>query len=235
MQKLEEIALLEEPFLNINCAHLQSFNEELYKQLICYPQELLPVFDMAANEMFFEKNSGVVLNHQIQVRPFNVTTTKSMRELNPEDVDQLVTVHGMVIRTSNIIPEMREGFFKCTMCSHTSTSEIERGRITEPTLCTQCNNKFCFTLIHNRSTFSDKQMVKLQESPDDMTAGSTPQTVVLFAHNDLVDAVHPGDRVAVTGIYRAVPFQINPRMSNVKSVYRTHIDVIHFRKQDSKR
>lgn len=78
-------------------------------------------------------------------------------------------------------------------------------------------------------------MVKLQESPDDMTAGSTPQTVVLFAHNDLVDAVHPGDRVAVTGIYRAVPFQINPRMSNVKSVYRTHIDVIHFRKQDSKR
>lgn len=34
---------------------------------------------------------------------------------------------------------------------------------------------------------------------DDMPAGQTPHTVVLFAHNDLVDAVQPGDRVTVTG------------------------------------
>lgn len=32
-----------------------------------------------------------------------------------------------------------------------------------------------------------------------MPAGQTPHTVVLFAHNDLVDAVQPGDRVTVTG------------------------------------
>ncbi len=32
-----------------------------------------------------------------------------MRNLNPEDIDQLITISGMVIRTSHIIPEMREG------------------------------------------------------------------------------------------------------------------------------
>lgn len=32
-----------------------------------------------------------------------------------------------------------------------------------------------------------------------MPAGQTPHTVVLFAHNDLVDKVQPGDRVHVTG------------------------------------
>lgn len=37
------------------------------------------------------------------------------------------------------------------------------------------------------------------------------------------------------GIYRAVPIRVNPRVSNVKSVYKTHIDVIHYRKTDSKR
>ncbi|NXS10462.1 MCM4B factor, partial [Neodrepanis coruscans] len=37
------------------------------------------------------------------------------------------------------------------------------------------------------------------------------------------------------GIYRAVPIRINPRVSSVKSVYKTHIDVIHYRKTDSKR
>lgn len=50
------------------------------------------------------------------------------------------------------------------------------------------------TLIHNRSLFADKQMIKLQESPDDMPPGQTPNTVILNAHNDLVDAVQPGDR-----------------------------------------
>lgn len=37
------------------------------------------------------------------------------------------------------------------------------------------------------------------------------------------------------GIYRAVPIRVNPRVSSVKSVYKTHIDVIHYRKTDSKR
>lgn len=77
--------------------------------------------------------------------------------------------------------------------------------------------------------------IKLQESPEDMPAGQTPHTIVLFAHNDLVDKVQPGERVNVTGIYRAVPIRINPRVSNVKSVYKTHIDVIHYRKTDAKR
>lgn len=93
-------------------------------------------------------------------------------------------------------------------------------------------------------------MVKIQESPgkdlycltkllrlnnmfpEDMPAGQTPHTVIVFAHNDLVDKVQPGDRVTVTGIYRAVALRVNPMVSNVKSVYRTHIDVVHYRKVD---
>lgn len=70
---------------------------------------------------------------------------------------------------------------------------------------------------------------------EDMPAGQTPHTVVMYAHNDLVDKVQPGDRVTVTGIYRATPLRVNPRMRNVKSVYKTHIDVVHFRKVHDKR
>lgn len=70
---------------------------------------------------------------------------------------------------------------------------------------------------------------------DDMPAGQTPHNVQLYAHNDLVDKVQPGDRVAVTGIYRAIPLRSHPRMRNVNSVYRTHIDVVHYRKMDDKR
>ncbi|MPC11434.1 DNA replication licensing factor MCM4 [Portunus trituberculatus] len=235
LQKLEEIHTLEEPFMNVNCGHLHQFDTDLYRQLVCYPQEVIPSLDMAINEMFFERYPDTILEHQIQVRPFNADKTKNMRSLNPEEIDQLITISGMVIRTSNLIPEMQEAFFKCHVCAFTTTVEIDRGRIAEPTVCSFCNTSHSFTLIHNRSRFSDKQMVKLQESPEDMPAGQTPHTVLLYAHNDLVDKVQPGDRVTVTGIYRAVPLRLNPRVRNLKSVYKTHIDVVHFRKVDTKR
>ena len=109
------------------------------------------------------------------------------------------------------------------------------GRIIEPTVCERCSTNFSFRLVHNRSQFIDKQQIKLQESPDDMPAGQTPYTVLLYACADLVDNVQPGDRITVTGIYRATPVRLNPKQRNVKSVYRTHIDVVHFRKVDTKR
>lgn len=235
MQRLAEINVTEDPYMNINCGHIQQFDEDLYRQLVCYPQEVIPTFDMAVNEMFFEKYPDMVLAHQIQVRPFNADKTRNMRALNPEDIDQLITITGMVIRTSSLMPEMAEALFRCSVCHLTATVEVERGRIAEPTLCTNCNTNHSFTMIHNRSKFSDKQMIKLQESPDDMPAGQTPHTVVLYAHGDLVDKVQPGDRISVTGIYRAVPVKVNPLVRNIKSIYKTHIDVVHFRRTDARR
>jgi len=229
-QRLEEISMICEPFLEVNMNHMLQFDEELYRQLVCYPQEVIPVLDMAVNEMYFAKYPDSELPHQIQVRPFNAEKTSNMRELNPADIDQLITINGMVIRSSNLIPEMAEAFFQCSNCKYTCEVEIERGRIAEPTLCPHCNTNHSFALVHNRSKFTDKQMIKLQESPDDMPAGQTPHTVVLYVHGDLVDKVQPGDRVGVTGIYRAVPQRSNPKMRNLNSVYKTHIDVVHFRK-----
>ena len=52
----------------------------------------------------------------LQVRTFNVDKTKNMRMLNPEDIDQLITISGMVIRTSPLIPEMREVDPKTAVC-----------------------------------------------------------------------------------------------------------------------
>nr|QIC49964.1 DNA replication licensing factor MCM4 [Actinia equina] len=235
LQRLDEIHVLETPFLNIDCCQLKQFDSDLYRQLVCYPQEVIPTFDMAVNEIFFEKYPDAQLEHQIQVRTCNVDKTKNMRALNPEDIDTLITISGMVTRTSQIIPEMREAFFQCYVCKSTARVEIDRGRIAEPTICRHCNTNHSMMIVHNRSQFSDKQIVKLQESPDDMPAGQTPHTIMLYAHNDLVDGVQPGDRVMVTGIYRATPMRVNPRQRNVKAVYKTYIDVIHYKKADKKK
>ncbi|VDN33411.1 unnamed protein product [Gongylonema pulchrum] len=170
--------------------------------------DIIPYLDLTVNEIFAEKYQKVLYS-PIEVRPFNAEKTRNMRALNPGDVDQLITISGMVTRKSPPIPEMRQAYFQCNTCN--------------------------FSLIHNRSLFMDKQIVKLQESPDDMPAGQTPYTVTLFAHGDLVERVQPGDRVSVTGIYRALPARINPRIRTVSSVYRASIDVLHFRKTDQSR
>lgn len=75
------------------------------------------------------------------------------------DIDQLITISGMVIRTSQLIPEMQEAFFQCQVCAYSTRVEVDRGRIAEPAVCRHCNNTHSLALVHNRSVFSDKQMV----------------------------------------------------------------------------
>lgn len=68
-----------------------------------------------------------------------------------------------------------------------------------------------------------------------MPAGETPCTIALYVRDDLVDSVQPGDRVQITGIYRAIPLRANPRTRNFKSVYKTYVEALHFKKADVKR
>lgn len=68
-----------------------------------------------------------------------------------------------------------------------------------------------------------------------MPAGETPCTIALYVRDDLVDSVQPGDRVQITGIYRAIPLRVNPRTRNFKSVYKTYVEALHFKKADTKR
>ncbi|KIH46872.1 hypothetical protein ANCDUO_23071 [Ancylostoma duodenale] len=197
--------------------------------------DVIPYLDMTVNEIYQEKYNRVLAT-PIELRPFNADKTRNMRSLNPCDIDQLITITGMVTRTSSLIPEMRMGFFQCSVCKFCVESEVDRGRIEEPTVCTNCSNTMCFQLIHNRSIFLDKQIIKLQESPDDMPSGQTPHTVTVFAHGHLVESVQPGDRVTLTGIFRVQASKVvNPRQRNLMAVYRTNVDALHFRKTDSSR
>lgn len=41
------------------------------------------------------------------MRVFNLEKSRTIRDLNPEDIDTLVSVQGMVTRTSPVIPELK--------------------------------------------------------------------------------------------------------------------------------
>ncbi|RDW77964.1 putative DNA replication licensing factor mcm4 [Coleophoma crateriformis] len=171
------------------------------------------------------------------VRPFGLDATVNMRDLNPSDVDKVVAVKGLVIRTSPILPDMDAAFFKCQVCNHTVLISLDRGRISEPTECPRavCKSPNSMQIVHNRSNFRDKQIIKLQETPDSVPAGQTPHSVSLCAHDSLVDMCKAGDRVEITGVFRAMPIRVNPRQRTLKSIMKTYIDVLHIQKVDKKR
>lgn len=63
-------------------------------------------------------------------------------------------------------------------------------------MCPICVCKLLGSIIYLR--FADKQIVRLQETPDAIPDGETPHTVSLLMHDKLVDAAKPGDRVEVS-------------------------------------
>ncbi|KAK4139056.1 MCM2/3/5 family-domain-containing protein, partial [Dichotomopilus funicola] len=178
-----------------------------------------------------------VIKQQYLVRPWGTDKSINLRDLNPSDMDKLISIKGLVIRATPVIPDMKSAFFKCGTCGHSVSVELDRGKIREPTECprARCKQKNSMQIIHNRCLFEDKQVIKLQETPDAVPAGQTPHSVSVCVYNELVDFCKAGDRVELTGIYKVTPVRVNPRMRTVKSVHKTYVDVVHVQKVDKKR
>lgn len=126
---------------------------------------------------------------------------------------------------------MKVAFFRCLTCNHTVQVEIDRGKIDEPQRCPRdvCATLGTMSLVHNRCEFADRQVIRLQETPDAVPDGQTPHTVSLSVYDELVDVSKPGDRLVVTGIFRSVPVRVNPRQRAMKSLFKTFLDVVHVR------
>lgn len=56
----------------------------------------------------------------------------------------------------------------------------------------------------------------MQENPNAIPEGETPHAVSMNAFDALLDVCKPGDRITVTGIYKAVPMRISPRLRALK-------------------
>lgn len=151
--------------LNLDARNLKSYppTRKLWHQLQAYPNEIIPIMDVAIKDVMLELAEKKMAEMRVQlsqqrgapsrnrdgsslppmlssdaptpgapspapfadipnlvsevdqltynVRPFGLDNTINLRELNPGDMDKLVSVKGLVIRTTPIIPDMKDG--KC--------------------------------------------------------------------------------------------------------------------------
>ncbi|KRZ73116.1 DNA replication licensing factor MCM4 [Trichinella papuae] len=232
LELLKNVHLSESTSFEINLQHLKQFDEALYYLVLTYPADVIPYLDYVANNIY-AKHFPTGRRNELQVRPYNGDRIQCMRALDPKDVNRLVTMNGLVTRSTGIIPEMRCGFFECAICKSSTMVENEMGFIKEPDYCESCQTKNTFVLICNKSLFLSRQLIKLQEFPDEMPPGQAPLSITLHAHGALVDTVQPGDRVTVCGIYRANPVRERSNFRGCRPVLKVHVDVLHFQKMEA--
>jgi DNA replication licensing factor MCM4 len=152
--QIREIKITEQYILNLDGSHINSFDRSLYLQLINYPNEMIPIMDIVTNQIYselnFQNSEQKPHSNLIQVRIFNLLTTSRIRDLGPNDIDKLIMIRGISVRNSEIIPEMREAFFRCLICGRVENSTLQRSKIIEPNECKGCKSKASFELVHNR-------------------------------------------------------------------------------------
>ncbi|ODA79592.1 hypothetical protein RJ55_05186 [Drechmeria coniospora] len=252
-EALENMLLLGTTRLYVDIADLNLYppTRKMWHQIQAYPQEIVPVMDQSVHDLMVEiarneaLTASMIPQHRVQRRnsshPWKTRLlhrfTSECQYSQETDMDRLICIKGLVIRTTPVIPDMKDAFFRCNVCNHSVNVGLDRGKIREPTECPRqiCDSKNSMQIVHNRCSFEDKQVIKLQETPDAVPAGQTPHSVSVCVYNELVDFCKAGDRVELTGIFRVSPVRVNPRQRALKSVYKTYVDVLHVQKVDKKR
>lgn len=196
MRKLKQIKETDQYFVVINAQHLLEFQENLYWQLITFPADIIACFDKSLNDIykdyFLNDHERVTFDKSIYTQIVNLLEISKVRDLKPDNINRLIAIKGIVIRTSDIYPEMKEAVFRCATCGFKKESMIERGRVDEPLICTRCQQRYSFSIEHNLCYFSDKQFIKLQETPEQVPEGETPIHVNLIIYDDMADSCKPG-------------------------------------------
>jgi DNA replication licensing factor MCM4 len=230
MQKLRQVKEVDQFFVVIDAEHIFDFNEQLYSLLILFPADIILLLDKIVTEIyrfdFLDDRERVMFDKSILTQIINLQEQFRLRALDSKHINKLVSIKGIVIRTSSINPEMKEAHFQCASCNYSVDVPVDKGRIDEPKICPRCQSKGTFQLNHNLSLFTDQQQIKLQEQTDQVPEGETPTHVNLICYDDMVDSCKPGDSIIITGIYRAQPQRVTRNKRMLFARFRNYIDVV---------
>lgn len=198
--------------LIVDYIDLDSYNPLLAKEITHKPDEYLEAFNEAVLSVLREIHPDYEqeIHEKIRVRIGNYTVQKGLREINADLINKLVSISGMVVRSSEVKPLAKKIAYKCTNCSTVTDAQLKGLVMKKPVKCPACSEKE-LEMDPESSLFIDFQMVRLQELPEDLPAGQLPHYIEVTVMSDLVDQCRPGDRIMLTGIIRIEQEQLVPQ------------------------
>ncbi|WP_284006556.1 AAA family ATPase [Haloarcula pelagica] len=162
------------------------------EQLQEYAEEALRLYDLPVD----------VSLGQAHVRVQNLPDSEDIREIRHEHHGNLIAVQGIVRKATDVRPKVIEAAFECQRCGTLTRIPQSTGDFQEPHECQGCERQGPFRLNTEQSQFIDAQKIRVQESPEGLRGGETPQSIDINVEDDITGTVTAGDHVRVTGVLK---------------------------------
>jgi len=194
--------------------------ESICDGLLQGPAERLPAYEAQLKALVEEENPSYGKDaKQLTDRDFHIGVEGSFgsnhvspRELRSPLLAQLVCLEGIVTKAAQMKPKVVRSVHYCPATQQSIEREYRdatsfRGMPTGSTYPTKDDNGNLLETEFGLSKYSDHQKLIIQEMPERAPPGQLPCAVEVTVSNDLCDLCKPGDRVTLSGVYRALPSQ----------------------------
>lgn len=188
--------------------HNNTLQEAISEHYLRFEQTLKSALQQFASQHSRRVQSqNEKLTKDIWLAFHNLPRIHKLRELDTFQIGKLISVSGVVTRTSEVRPELLSGNFKCLDCGAVIKNVEQQFKYTQPLLCTNatCSNSDRFTLVRGESTFVDWQRVRMQENSNEIPAGSLPRTLDIILRHEIVESARAGDKCIFTGTVVVIP------------------------------
>ncbi len=157
-----------------------------------YAEEALRLYDLPAD----------VSLGRAHVRIENLPESIDIRGIRVHDdhIGKLVSVQGIVRKATDVRPKVTEAAFECQRCGTMTYIPQSDGGFQEPHECQGCERQGPFRVNFDQSEFIDSQKLRIQESPEGLRGGETPQSLDVDIVDDITGKVSPGDHVTCVGV-----------------------------------
>jgi len=211
-KKLKEVKKLAEHYpekksLLIDYEELERFSPEVAEELIKNPDEIIDLFEQAIYSM---EIPTLIESPRYHVRFMNLPKEKGytlmVKDITSEYVNKLISVEGIVNKSSDVLPKVYNAKFICNKCGEEHFEFQPTRFLREPLMCKNCRKRD-FRFVPEDSEWTDVQRLEIQEPLELLRGGEEARRIEIWLEDDLVDLVKPGDKVIITGIVRLRPPQ----------------------------
>jgi replicative DNA helicase Mcm len=161
-------------------------------QLREYAEEALRLYDLPVD----------VSLGQAHVRVRGLPESTEIRDIRADNRGALLSVQGIVRKATEVRPKVTNAAFECQRCGTLTRIPQSDGDFQEPHECQGCERQGPFRVNFDQSEFVDAQKLRVQESPEGLRGGETPQAIDVNIEDDITGEVTAGDHVTVTGILK---------------------------------
>jgi replicative DNA helicase Mcm len=208
----------EQRSLYVDYDDLYQFDADLAEDFLAQPDQIREYAEEALRQ--YDLPADIRLG-QAHVRVRNIPETVDIRNIRVHDdhIGRMVAVTGIVRKATDVRPKITEAAFECQRCGTMTYIPQSDGSFQEPHECQGCERQGPFRVNYDQSEFIDAQKLRIQESPEGLRGGETPQSIDVNVEDDATGKVTAGDHVTVTGVLHIEQQTNNNEKSPIFDLY----------------